>query len=133
MNFAQERSSIEARFTTQWAGRTPIAFDNVAFTPPANQGAFVRLAIRNGDSNTAGVQGTGSVLTEHQGRIWVQVFVKEGTGTAAARGHADAAAAIFGNSRFDGIRCYAPEIKHVGADGNGYHQINVSIPYRRFQ
>lgn len=134
MNFDAERISIESRFASLWQSED-ISFENISFKPPRDiQGAalpFVRISIRNSASFTDAIA-AGSVVNQHTGRIWVQVFVPEGTGTALARQLADQAAVVFDNARFNGIKCYAAEIKSVGNDGLGYYQLNVSIPYRRF-
>lgn len=135
-SFAAERPAIESRFATQFIA-APISFDNVAdsaaVTAAKQAGSpWVRLAIINGESRTAGVAGDGDIRIEHQGQIVVQVFVRDGTGTATARSLADAAAAVFRHARFDGIACFSPSMQIVGNDGFGCYQINVSTPYRRF-
>lgn len=134
--FAQERPAIEGRFVAMFTA-APIAFDNAPDSPAlaaakAAGEPWVRLTIVNGDSRSAGIAGENDILVEHFGRIVVQVFVRDGGGTAAARAIADAAAAVFQHARFDGIRSYAAAIRNVGNDGNSYYQINVSTPFRRF-
>jgi hypothetical protein len=134
--FAQERPAIESRFATLFTS-APIAFENAPDSPAlaaakAAGDPWVRLTIVNGESRTAGIAGPGDVLVEHAGRIVVQVFVRDGTGTATARGLADAAAAVFQHARFEGIRSYSAGVNAIGNDGHGYYQINVSTPYRRF-
>ena len=131
MSFADERASIEGRFNTAWGNTTPIAWDNASFTPPDT--AWVRLAIRNGASITEAIGGAGAgdVLNQYLGRIWIQIFVPDNTGTGEARTLADTAAAIFNQVTFDNIRCMAPEVAIVG-NTDVWYQVNVSIPYRRF-
>ncbi len=112
----------------------PVAYENKTFTAPANFGQYVRLAIRNGLGATSAIGGGdgGTVLNEQQGRIWIQAFVKEGTGTGPIRVLMDTALNIFKDARFNGIKCYAPEVQYVGPDGTGYFQLNGSVFYRRF-
>lgn len=134
--FAEELPAIHDRFLSLFTA-APISFDNSADSPELKSAKaagepWVRLTIVNGDSRSAGIAGENDILVEHFGRIVVQVFVRDGTGTAAARAIADAAAAVFQHARFDGIRSYAAAIRTVGNDGHGYYQINISTPYRRF-
>lgn len=136
MNFAEERAAIEGRFANLFSD-APVAYENVqdsaalAAAKAAGR-AWVRLAIMNTEGRTAAIGGDGDVLDEQLGRVWVQVFVKEGTGTAAARVLVDSAAAAFRHAKFSGLRFYTPSIKSVGTDGSGYYQFNVSVPFRRF-
>lgn len=134
--FAQERPAIEGRFVVMFTA-APVSFDNSPDSPELKSAKsagepWVRLTIVNGDSRSAGIAGENDILVEHFGRIVVQVFVRDGTGTVAARAIADAAAAVFQHARFDGIRSYAAAIRNIGNDGHGCYQINVSTPYRRF-
>lgn len=134
MSLSDERASIEGRFVTGFTD-APIAFENVpdsstVTAAKAEPSAWVRIAIRNGDAFTAGINGS-TPRGEQQGRIWIQVFTPENTGTERARALAGIAATVFRHSRFDGIRCYEPEFRSVGID-DGWYQFNVNVPYRRF-
>jgi hypothetical protein len=47
MRHAEARAEIETRFAAVWTA-TPVAFENVAFEPPADGSAWVRLTVVNG-------------------------------------------------------------------------------------
>lgn len=137
MNFAEERAAIESRFSEMFTA-APIAWENVAEsaelqTAKGSAQPWVRLSIRNGDSLTSAIGGaTGAdILAMHQGRIWVQVFVAEGTGTQMARQMADTARDVYRQARFSGIKCYEPSMSAAGVS-DGWYQVNVSVPYRRY-
>ncbi len=131
MGYSTERQDIESRFATAWASTTPIAYQNVAFTPPAT-GSWVRLAILNGDAQQASLgSGQADTLYRQAGVISVSVFTNLNQGTNAARALADQAAAVFRGVDFgSGIKCRAPRIADVGVDGK-FYQMDVSVPYYR--
>jgi len=134
--FAGERGPIESRFLTNLAS-TPVCFENVpdpsAVTSAKGAGSpWVRLTIRDTASRTAGIAGANDILEEHRGLIIAQVFTRENTGTAAGRTLATTIATLYRHARFSGIKCLTPFCRVVGNDGNGWLQINVEVPYRRF-
>lgn len=130
MGYAQQRQDIETRFASQWAGATPIAYENVAFTPPNS--SWVRLSILNGGAYQSSLgNGDDNNLYREAGVISVSIFTMLNQGTGAARALADQAAAVFRGVDFgSGIKCGAPRITSVGADGK-FFQTDVSIPFTR--
>lgn len=124
-----ERATCESLFATGWGSTTPIDYENVPFTAPS-AAPWVRIVIRPGPAVTGGTTGS-TALNVTTGRVWVQVFVPEGTGTDKARQLADSAASIFGHQRSNGLLFLTPEFTAVGV-ANGYFQYNVSVPYRRY-
>lgn len=124
--FEAERASIEAKFATGWANRTPVAFDNNRFVPPAS-GAWVRLTIIPGDSFNASL---GINHVRNVGIISLQIFVPEDSGTRQARQLADQAAVILENQRFNGISTRAASLVRAGESGS-YLQFNLNAPYYR--
>ena len=129
MSYAGERNAIVGRFNSHWNARTPVAWPNWGFTVP-DRGAWVRLAILNGDATQRSIGNPGANVHRHVGVITVQVFVPIDSGTHTARDLADDAAAIFRNQRFDGIRCDVPSVREVGPD-DIWFQVNMSCPFRR--
>jgi len=124
MSFAAERTSIEARLSSNWT-TTTIAWGNVDFDPPDNA-AWVRLSILNGESSYR-------VLEEkkrHIGVIAIQIFVPKNQGTATARSYADTLAGIFEDQIFDDVICRAASLATVGQSSE-WQQLNLTIPYWR--
>lgn len=118
------RAAIEARLSTNWT-TTPIAWDNVAYTPAANT-AFIRPLIEEVDAKQV------SMSTEpcHRvtGLLHIMIFVPVNTGTNTARGYADTIAGIFRNADFSGVKCQSPRIRRVGDLGEWF-QYSVVIPF----
>lgn len=131
MSFAGERQAIEKRLSDNWT-TTPIQFDNVAFSAPADN-TYVSLTIINGDADQIELGET--PVHRHIGVITIQVFVPVENGTNTARSYADSLAAIFRNVQFSAgssgtILCRSPNIVRVGVS-NGLYQLNVAVPYQR--
>lgn len=124
--FDAEREAIETRFAVQWAGQTPVSYDNSAFNIPQNT-PWVRLTILNGESQNASV---GTSHLRHIGIISVQVFVPVDSGTRQARLLANSVSTIFDNQRFAGIQCRVSSIQR-GGDQDGWHMTIVNTPFRR--
>jgi len=118
--FQDIRQAIEARMASNWT-TTPIAYDNVAYTPtPATP--FVRLLIEEVDSKQVSMSTT--PCHRFTGLIVVMIFVAINTGTNTVRGYADTIAGIFRNADFSNIKCQSPRIIRVGDIGEWY-QVSV--------
>ena len=127
MSFKTTQRDVETRFAAQWT-ETPIAYENVDFTKPSNA-SWVRLTIIDGSGKPYGIMGSTGQAVDN-GLISVQVFVPEGTGTQEAKRLADEILPIYQDTRFSGIVTYIATVNTVGV-GNGWHQTNVTIPYKR--
>ena len=131
MSAVIEREAIGALFNSQWAGRTAIAWPNMTLTPEPTQ-SYVKFSIVQGNADDLEV---GSVSQKRAtGRVFIQVFVPEGSGDHGARVLCDAAVAAFtGANRVltttDGrILFRQPTVRDIGAS-KPHYQYNVSIPY----
>jgi len=124
MSFASERTSIESRPNANWT-TTTIDWENVDFNTP-NNASWVRLSILNGESGYRAMESK----KIHLGIIAVQLFTPINTGTAIARGYVDTLAAIFDDQSFDDVVCGVASIANIGTS-DIWHQINITIPYRR--
>lgn len=123
-----ENNELRTRFNTAWASRTPVAWPNVAFTPPSPQSIWCRFSLVEGDT----IQTTFGASTNNfrtPGTLFVQLFDKPGIGDAAILQKADEAAAIFRNWCGTNVRCRAPHMKNIGATSDGWYQVNVNIPF----
>ena len=142
MNSKSTFDTLAGAFSTGWktlksAGppavyeaKTPIAWPNVNFTPPS--GAWVRFNVLDGEGSWRSIGSPGNNLAGYVGVVVIQIFVPLLSGESTARDLADAAAAIFQGQVIDGIRLAVPTIQVLNTSlADGWHQINVSVPFRR--
>lgn len=130
MNFIEERTAIETRFSTEWGATSEVAYENVAFKIPCDE-PWVRLNIYGG----AGEYRALGCLKRYTGVIIVQIFIPSGSGTNKAREFADKVVGIFdsvsfGGSGADNIKCDVVSIDTMGTD-KPFYRMNVSIPFQR--
>jgi hypothetical protein len=130
MGYADQHNELRSRFNVAWGITTPIAWPNLNFTPPNPQASWVRFQIVDGESNQIGL-GAMPATTRYAGIIWVQIFTKQDIGDGAAYALADTVKSIFHNWCGNTVRCFQAKIKTVGNEGNGWFQVNVSIPFIR--
>lgn len=130
MGFEDINLAIETRLY-EWDG-PPVAYDNV----PAGQAVqdaqdakepWVRLTIQHGNSLTAGVGS--SPCVRRPGVIICQVFTAERVSTQPASQIADSLAAHLQYWRTGALETLVASVSRVG-HANGWHQINVSVPFR---
>lgn len=135
MTFEQIRAIIIGRMT-EWAGIPADAVDypNNPQGPfkPDGRPIWARLA------NVPGLSSTPEVgvrpCVRRTGIIIVQLFVRSNTGTLAITRAADTLVRHFEyysdpNGAFE---CYAASANEIGDEGNGWWQVNISIPYRAY-
>lgn len=140
MSLSSERASIEALFFANWnTNTTPVRVDNIAGLIKGNQRIMEEdsltewcwLSIIPGPADVADM-GSSTPRVRYTGMIYVNIFVKEGTGTDRARQIADLAADVFQLQHFDGIRTHVANVVNTGqAKTNGLYQITVKFPYVR--
>ena len=142
MNSKSAFEALAGAFSTGWktlkdAGppavyeaKTPIAWPNVNFTPPS--GPWVRFNVLDGEGAWRSIGSPGSNIAGYVGVVVIQIFVPLLSGESTARDYADAAAAIFQGQVIGGIR-FSPATAQIlnTSLADGWHQINVSIPFRR--
>ncbi|AKQ75856.1 tail terminator [Roseobacter phage RDJL Phi 2] len=77
----EAREAIYLAFTTAWGSETDFTFDNEDHKPPKDQ-PWVRLVVRHegGDQETLGP--VGNRKFSRTGRVLIQVFTPENSGTA---------------------------------------------------
>ena len=142
MNSKSTFDTLAGAFSTGWktlksAGppavyeaKTPIAWPNVNFTPPS--GAWVRFNVLDGEGSWRSIGSPGSNLAGYVGVVVIQIFVPLLSGESTARDYADAAAAIFQGQVISDIRFSPASAQILNTSlADGWHQINVSIPFRR--
>jgi hypothetical protein len=129
MSYVNEHNQIRARFNTIWDDTLPVAWPNKAFTPIIDS-PWVRLTIIDNPQYQVEI-GNAAKTFRNTGLIVVQVFTTLDEGDSVALGHADTIAAIFRNWCGTSVKCRAASIFNIGNDGNGWYQVNVSIPFVR--
>ncbi len=129
MSFDTLRQDIEQRMVDNWAENATVEYENLPFDKPSNV-EWVRLTVTTGQGETQGIAGS-TVTVRDTGMVSLQVFAPEGTGTKTSKALVDAFIAIFEHARFNGITTYTASVSSVGNDGYGWHQTNVTVPFRR--
>ena len=126
MSYAQERTDIESRLSTNWS-TTPIKWDGVAFTPTPGT-PWIRCSILPGDVEA--LEFGRDTTKEHMGIIDIGIFVQKETGTVLARTYADTLSALLDMGAFGTIDCDEASVQNLGVDGDWY-QLNITIPFSR--
>ena len=126
MSFTSARRAVESYFGANWL-LTPIAFENVTFTPPED-GRWVKLMILHEQSEQAAL-GSPS-LRRYRGRILIYCFTPLGGGGQQASLLADAAAELFDGALIGGHVLLPPEITE-DEDIDGSYRATVAIPFWR--
>jgi len=142
MNSKSTFEALAGAFSTGWktlksAGppavyeaKTPIAWPNVNFRPPS--GPWVRFNVLDGEGSWRSIGSPGSNLAGYVGVVVIQIFVPLLSGESTARDYADDAAAIFQGQVIGGIRFSPATVQILNTSlADGWHQINVSISFRR--
>jgi len=124
MGHAAVRASVESYLSAAWTD-TPIAYDNVTFTPPED-GRYVVASLEPGESRTAALGTPVTIRTE--GRIVIDCRVPKGVGSAGALAMADQIAALFRYVAVGAARTRAPSIRLDGAAAEHFSAV-VSVPY----
>ena len=136
MSYEQERKTIEKRMRDNWDSFTvPVQYENVSVLKKGTQTLkdinglekFVRLTITPAGGEQIDVGGNAD---RYFGVITVQVFVKQGLGSAIVRKLVDEVYNIFNRQCFNGILCRTSTMDTIG-EVNGWYQVNVNTPFYR--
>ncbi|WP_423812407.1 phage tail terminator-like protein [Pseudomonas asiatica] len=134
MTFEQIRAIVIGRMQ-QWAGIPAANVDypnNAAPFDPAGKSIWVRLVDIPGLSSTPEVGNGPSV--RRTGVMVIQLFVPTYKGTLAIAKAADTLVQHFEYySAPEGpLDFFATSASVIGDDGNGWYQVNLSVPYRAY-
>lgn len=88
--FESQRAAIEAHFTTEWASRTPISYEEVPYTPIAET-AYVAIWINAGSA----IQVSFPAGYRYTGIVQVDINCPLNVGTKVISEHADVVSPIF--------------------------------------
>ena len=122
----QATDAILDLFATAWANATPIAYPNVAFSPPEGE-PWVRITVRHGEATLVSL-GTAPCF-RRRGVAIVQVFATEGEAGAGALQLADQVVSTLQAKLTSGVQLQASAVQEIGPDGRGHYQVNVSTPF----
>jgi hypothetical protein len=127
MSFETVHKLVEERLETQWAGATPIAWDNMNYKPKRGE-SFIRPVINQtlSELTTAASYGEGN-YREH-GLITVQVFTQKDKGARGNIALADTLANIFRGYSIDRLFIKETRINRIG-QAEEWYQSNVLIDY----
>jgi hypothetical protein len=132
MSSEAELNTLTARFNTQFSASQPtvsIAWPNIEFTPTTGS-PWVRFSLRSADASQVGF-GSSAVRDRFLGTVFVQVFTPIDQGASPALQIADDAAAALRRYSTTGLFTRTPLIQAIGPTGDGWYQVNVSVPYQR--
>ena len=131
MNFEDIRSLIESKMATDWT-TTPIEFENVEdsaalLAAKAANTPWIRVTIREGAASLISMAPASSCY-RYPAVLFVQIFVKQGTGTATSRIYASAISDIWRGYFTNNVEFKTPSGDVVG-ELNGWFQFNVEVPF----
>lgn len=123
---AGAREELFTAFGTFWAGRTPIAWQNVPFDPSdltdsEKDDGWVRVTLLHAGGDIAAL---GTTFFRRTGQIIVQCFAEVGRGMDHAYTLAEAVASFYQTHRGN-VRIRQPSIVDIGPEG-AWYQLNVS-------
>lgn len=128
MTLNEAKTAMRARIAA-FTGLQPtqIGWPNKTYTPPAS-GLWVRVAFKGAPSIIAGL--ADKPITREIGTLFIQCFDRNNNGEAAVQKLADQLKDWLGYYMSGQLELLMPSSIEVGDDGNGFYQINVSIPFR---
>ena len=135
MSFFEDKAAIEGRLAgLSGLSGVLIKFSNANIKDPGESN-YISVSISDGEAKAVSLELT--PLRRYTGSIVVHCFTKDGIGGGSAVCLADTVAdgfrgAVFASgSQF--IHCYTPLLQDMGADGKGFYQYTVGIPFKRDQ
>ena len=127
-DYRAEMITLQDYFNTQWAGTTPISWQNV-FVDVSSYTEFVRFNILPIESNQISM-GSDRNVYRSIGLIEVQIFTGRNEGMLRGFQLADKVVDIFDYIPINYIRSTYPSVTDVGLN-QGWYQVNVSCEYSR--
>lgn len=120
-------NAFSQRLNTNWV-TTPIAWDNVPYTPQEGQ-EWIRAALLPTTTENASLASS----KKHFGIYAIQIFTPLNGGSGRGYELADMLSAIFANQQFGDVVCYAPETTRIGDEGNGWYEIVLKINFWSYE
>lgn len=132
MSYEAELTTLATRFNVQFSASQPsvgIAWPNTQFTPTVGT-PWVRFSVRQADASQIGF-GSSAVRDRTQGTVFIQIFTPTDEGVIEGLQIADDAAAALRRYSTTGLFTRTPLVQDIGPTGDGWYQVNVSVPYQR--
>lgn len=133
MDFKLAAKAIRDRFVANWPHvAVPLRWENEPAPLPATPASYLYVEIVGEGEGIVGYGGgRGANLWRHEGAILAHALVPEMSGTQAAYGYAEDAAAIFRGQRFDEVSCGAAAVLGGAskADNGNYWQVTCRIEF----
>jgi hypothetical protein len=130
--YVAEFNDLADIFDTAWNNRIPVAWPNVAFSPPQPQAPWCRFTILNAGASRMTIGTPGGNRIVHPGRVVVQFFAPKNGGEIVSRQYADDAEEIFRTLKLPDYRFFVPEMTHVRSTvTDDWYQINLDCPFQR--
>lgn len=130
MSYETERQLIETEFQTQWAGRTPVQYGDIAIDAPDGDD-WVRITILNGQGTQGSVGSPGSNLVRHTGVVAIQVHCPLGSGQARFTPFAQAVEDIFRNKTIENLRFGIPYVSGGAIQNGAFTSRTMMCPFTR--
>lgn len=127
MRHAEARAEIEARFAALWTA-TPVAYENVAFVPPADGGAWVRLTVAGDGAELASIGGPPRRFRCH-GHVALAIHIPAGGGSRTAHALADQAIDLFAGWPASALSFLAGTVEPALQSAESYAVV-VIVPFR---
>lgn len=121
--FEDIQNTCTEYLSNNWSA-TPIAYDNVIYTPTKGQ-SWIRCGLRPVDSENAAI---GDRCKRDSALFYIQIFTPTDVGTKEAYGYAKDLEILFSNKVINGVNFYQADTNYVGDDGLGWFQLNVLVP-----
>jgi len=110
MNFADAQAAIYARLNTYWSAAhagVPVDYENRFLVDlAAQQDPFIACDVLFNDGEQASIEA--DPMSRYRGAVYLAVWVREGSGTAAAFGFLSELGTLFATKAFGGLNTQAP-------------------------
>jgi len=127
MTYEALENLIRSRYHDKVGKFVPTIYDNESEEKPNfPDDLWTRVAIRHGEKSQ--VQLGEKRTWRNIGLLFVQIFVKTGTGSQQSMNLADRVSSYFKGVSVDGVTYKTPSVFHVGSS-DGYYQMNVQCPF----
>ena len=130
--FEDVRKAVEVYVDENFTA-TSKAWDNVNFDPKGLT-TWIRTVVRESDKDPETISSGSREGDKLIGIVMIQIFQKENSGTATARGHADTLSGLLRRVTLNldgGEKLYleTPVLLPIGNDGNGWYQLNLTTEF----
>jgi len=126
MTHDEARAAIETLIANAWSA-TPLAYPNVAFTPPGDGGPWARLAIEPGATVQASFGGA-TRRFRCTGDVHFELLTATGVGSGDAYRLAGEAVALFADADIADL-VFGAAATRPGRDDDSWFSVVVSVPF----